>query len=205
MPKTDQPFSSDDDLEPQSQAPLTQSNDAAFADMMTMLHAFAALANQSPGLMSSFAEGMQGVQANPPPSFPAFLLTDQSLAGKSLPALFPAIETSLLLDIACHKFHPMDLCKLNPALKFRHADWDHMDSNSLWIIGTKDYPVLHNLLIPLSTYFSILQAFVALLGDAHATFVIEHGTARYFSHLMTLKQKYKSSAVLQYHIHFHLN
>lgn len=99
----------------------------------------------------------------------------------------------------------MDLCKLNPASKFQRADLERTDSNSSWITGTKDYPALHNLLIPLSTYFSVLQAFAASSGDTHVTFVIGHGAARYLFHLMTLNQKYEWSAILQYHIHFHLN
>ncbi|KAG6875271.1 hypothetical protein C0993_010063, partial [Termitomyces sp. T159_Od127] len=80
MPETDQPFSSTEDLEPQLQDPPMQSNNAALTGMMTMLRALATLANQSPGLASPFAAGTQGVQANPPPSFPAFVLTDQSPA-----------------------------------------------------------------------------------------------------------------------------
>ncbi|KAG6895022.1 hypothetical protein C0992_003479 [Termitomyces sp. T32_za158] len=180
--------------------PAAQSNDAAMTSMMTMLRAFAALANQSPGM----ATPLTG-QLNPTPSFPAFISTDQSSAGKSLPALFPAIETSVLLDIARHEFHPMDLCKLDPASTFRRAEMERTDSSGSRITGIKDYPAFHNLLIPLLTYFSILQAFAASSGDAHATFIIGHGAARYISHLASLNQKYEWTAVLQYHIHFHLN
>ncbi|KNZ71285.1 hypothetical protein J132_00074 [Termitomyces sp. J132] len=167
---------------------------------MTMFRAFAALANQSPGLTTPLA-----TQVNPPPSFPAFISTDQSPAGKSLPALFPAIETSTLLDIARHEFRPLDLCKLDPTSKFRRADMERTDSNGTRFTGTKDYPTFHNLLIPLTTYFSVLQAFAASSGDAHATFVIGHGAARYISHLTSLNQKYEWTAVLQYHVHFHLS
>ncbi|KAG5337479.1 hypothetical protein C0989_009575 [Termitomyces sp. Mn162] len=166
MPITDQQSFSTNDPEPQSPDLPTQNNDTTLTGMMTMLYAFAALANQLPGLTSSFAAGMPGVQTNPPPSFPAFVSTDQSPAGKSLPVLFPTIKTSMLLDIACHEFHPMDLCKLNPASKFRHTDLDCTDSSNSRITGTKDYPALHNLLIPLSTYFSVLQAFAASSGNA---------------------------------------
>ncbi|KNZ77241.1 hypothetical protein J132_06236 [Termitomyces sp. J132] len=168
--------------------------------MMTMLCAFAALASQSPNLAAPLA-----AQINPPPSFPAFISTDQSPAGKSLPVLFPAIETSILLDIARHEFRPMDLCKLDPTSKFRRADMERTDSGGSRVTGARDYPAFHNLLIPLSTYFSVLQAFAASSGDAHATFVIGHGAARYLSHLANLNQKYEWAAVLQYHIHFHLN
>ncbi|KAG6876671.1 hypothetical protein C0992_012133 [Termitomyces sp. T32_za158] len=202
MSDTIQPLSSPDVPDPQPQATTSaaQSNDAALAGMMTMFRAFAALASQSPNVASSFA-----TQANPPLAFPAFISTDQSSAGKSLPALFPAIETSLLLDIARHEFRPLDLCKLDPASKFRRADMERSDNGGSRVTGTKDYPALHNLLIPLSTYFSVLQAFAATSGNAHATFLIGHGAARYASHLMNLNQKYEWAAVLQYHVHFYLN
>ncbi|KAH0586186.1 hypothetical protein H2248_007445 [Termitomyces sp. 'cryptogamus'] len=193
------------DLEPQLPDPPTQNNKAVLTGMMTMLCTFAALANQSLGLMSSFAADMPGLQTNPPLSFPAFVSTDQSPAGKSLPTLFPTIKTSMLLDIAHHKFCPMDLCKLDPVSKFRYADLDCTDSSNSRITGTKDYPALHNLLIPLSTYFSVLQAFATSSGNIYATFVIRHGTSKYMLHLITLNQKYGWSAVLQYYIHFHLN
>ncbi|KAG5337015.1 hypothetical protein C0989_011204 [Termitomyces sp. Mn162] len=203
MPRDDQPVLSPDAPELQPQVPsVAQSNDATVSGMLNMLHAFAALANQSPGLAPSLTSG---IQAAPPAAFPAFMSTDQSPASKSLPALFPAIETSMLLDIAHHEFCPMDLCKLDSVSKFSCADMECTDANSLWITGSKDYPAFHNLLIPLSTYFLVLQAFEALSDDAHATFLIGHGGARYISHLANLNQKYEWSAVLQYHIHFHLN
>ncbi|KAG5338234.1 hypothetical protein C0989_007904 [Termitomyces sp. Mn162] len=190
-------------LQAQPLDPRPQSNDVALAGMMTMLCALAVLASQSPGLSSSLATVQE--QTTPPPAFPAFVSSDCSSAGKSLPALFPAIETSLLLDIAHHEFQPMDLCKLDPTSKFRHADMERTESNGSKATGIKDYPSLHTLLIPLLTYFLVLQAFAASSGDAHATFIIGHGTARYSSHLMMLNQKYEWSAVLQYHIHFHLS
>ncbi|KAG6882044.1 hypothetical protein C0993_012132, partial [Termitomyces sp. T159_Od127] len=202
MPEHDLLASSLDSADPQPQDSTTQGNDAALTGMLTMFRTLAALAGQSPGLTSPLTTGVQPIAA---PSFPAFVSTDHSPAGKSLPALFPAIKTSMLLDIARHEFRPMDLCKLDPASKFRRADMERLDSNTSRTTGTKDYPALHNLLIPLLTYFSVLQAFAALSGDAHATFMIGQGAARYSSHLMNLNQKYEWSAVLQYHIHFHLN
>ncbi|KAH0582292.1 hypothetical protein J132_04999 [Termitomyces sp. J132] len=197
MPDDNQPGSSPEPMESQP-----QSSDAALAGMMTMFRAFAALANQLPGLTLSLTGGTQPI---PHAAFPAFMSTDQASAGKSLPALFPAIEASMLLDIAHHEFRPMDLCKLNPTSKFRRTEMERTDTNGPRITGTKDYPSFHALLIPLSTYFSVLQPFVASSGDANATFVIGHGAARYLSHLASLNQKYEWAAVLQYHIHFHLN
>ncbi|KAG6874118.1 hypothetical protein C0995_005534 [Termitomyces sp. Mi166 len=94
------------------------------------------------------------------------------------------VTTSLLLDVACHEFHPMDLCKLDPTSKFRRADMERTESNGSRVTGVEDYSALHTLLIPLSTYFSVLQAFSASSGDAHTTFVIGHGAVRYISHCM---------------------
>ncbi|KAG6867321.1 hypothetical protein C0993_004527 [Termitomyces sp. T159_Od127] len=182
MPELDQPEASPNPLEFQLQdMTATQSSDAMLAGMMIMFWAFATLANQSPSLMAPLA-----AQVNPPPSFPAFISMDQSPAGKSLPALFSAIETSVLLDIAWHEFHPLDLCKLDPTSKFHCVDMERTDVNSARFTGTKDYPTFHNLLILLTTYFSVLQAFAASSGDAHTTFIVGHGAARYISRLASL-------------------
>lgn len=72
-----------------------QSNNAALIDIITMFHAFAALANQSLDLAAPLT-----AQANPPSSFPAFISIDQSPISKSLLMLFFFIKTSILLDIA---------------------------------------------------------------------------------------------------------
>ncbi|KAF8218595.1 hypothetical protein L208DRAFT_1349726, partial [Tricholoma matsutake] len=124
-----------------------------------------------------------------PPSFLAFISTDVSPASKSLPSLFPAIDTSMLLEIAQHKFHPIDLCKLDSHFRNK-ADVKRLESATPCVSGLKEYPSLHSLLVPLSTYFAVLQAFSASAGDAHATFLIGLSVARYTAHLLDLHQNY---------------
>ncbi|KAF8218392.1 hypothetical protein L208DRAFT_1057533, partial [Tricholoma matsutake] len=121
---------------------------------------------------------------------------------KSLPSLFPAIETSMLLEIAWHEFRPIDLCKLDSYFRNK-ADVEHLESATPCVSGLKEYPSLHSLLIPLSTYFTILQAFSASAGNAHTTFLIGLSAARYTAHLLDLHQNYKWTAVVQYHMQFH--
>ncbi|KAF9459368.1 hypothetical protein BDZ94DRAFT_1146997, partial [Collybia nuda] len=102
----------------------------------------------------------------------------------SLPNLFPSVEPSLLLDIACHEFCPIDLCKLD--LHFwSKADVECLESTAPHVGGLKEYPSFHSLLIPLHSYFAILQAFAASASDLH--------------------QLYNWSAVVQYHMEFHLH
>ncbi|KAF8229660.1 hypothetical protein L208DRAFT_1479816 [Tricholoma matsutake] len=148
-------------------------------------------------------------QNNPPapvapalPSFLAFISTDVSPAGKSLPSLFPAIETSVLLEIAQHEFCPINLCKLDSHFR---VDVKHLESTTSCVGMLKEHPSLHSLLIPLSTYFTVLQAFSTSAGNAHTTFLIGHSAACYMAHLLDLHQNYKWMAVVQYHMQFHLH
>jgi hypothetical protein len=138
------------------------------------------------------------------PSFPAFVSTDASPAGKSLPNLFPSVETSVLLEIARHEFRPIDLCKLDSRFRSK-IDVERSDSAAPRTGAFKEYPSLHALLIPLSTYFDVLQAFAASAGDANATFLIGHNAALYTAHLLELHQTYEWTAVVQYHMQFHLH
>lgn len=138
------------------------------------------------------------------PVFPAFVSSDISPAGKSIPNLFPSIETSMLLEIARHEFRPIDLCKLDS--RFRNkADVERMDSLAPRAGSYKEYPSLHSLIIPLQKYFQVLQAFSMTGGDAHATFIIGRAAGEYVAHIMDLNQLYDWNAVLQYHMQFHLH
>lgn len=103
-----------------------------------------------------------------------------------------------------HEFHPIDLCKLDSHFRNK-ADVERLESATPCVGGLKEYPSLHSLLIPLSTYFAVLQAFSASAGDAHATFLIGLSAARYTAHLLDLHQNYEWTAVVQYHMQFHLH
>ncbi|KAF8224100.1 hypothetical protein L208DRAFT_1313360 [Tricholoma matsutake] len=142
--------------------------------------------------------------ASAPPSFPAFVSMDISPAGKSLSSLFPAIETSMLLEIAWHEFHMINLCKLDSHFRNK-VDVEHLESTTSHVGALKEYPSLHSLLVPLSTYFAVLQAFSASAVNAHTTFLIGHSVARYMAHLLDLHQNYEWMAVVQYHMQFHLH
>ncbi|GLB35400.1 hypothetical protein LshimejAT787_0209650 [Lyophyllum shimeji] len=190
-------------------APTNPSNPAladstTVASVASILQLFSSIVQHNQQLSAQVPGNPPPLIPPAPPTFPAFISTDTSPAGKSLPSLFPAIETSVLLDIARHEFRPIDLCKLDS--RFRNkADVERLDSAAPCVGAFKEYPSLHSLLVPLTTYFAILQAFSASAGDAHATFLIGNSAARYTAHLLELHQHYEWTAVLQYHMQFHLH
>lgn len=110
----------------------------------------------------------------------------------------------MLLEIARHEFRPIDLCKLDSRFRSK-IDVERLDNVANRTGALKEYPSLHALLIPLSIYFDILQAFAASAGDANATFLIGHNAALYTAHLIDLHQTHEWSAVVQYHMQFHLH
>ncbi|TRM64923.1 hypothetical protein BD626DRAFT_536131 [Schizophyllum amplum] len=64
--------------------------------------------------------------------------------------------------------------------------------------SSKDYPILHFLLTPLSIYFEILTAFAATGGGSAAdVFVISRGGFHYIQHIMQLHQQYEWTAVME--------
>jgi hypothetical protein len=163
------------------------------------------VASQNPQFISQPPGTSVPLPLPPPvqPSFPAFVSTDISSAGKLLPSLFPSVETSMLLEIAWHKFQPIDLCKLNSRFRSK-VDVECLDSTTPHTGALREYPSLHSILIPLSMHFAILQAFAASAGDVHATFLIGHSAACYTAHLLELHQNFEWTAVVQYHMQFHL-
>jgi hypothetical protein len=117
--------------------------------------------------------------------------------------MFPGIEAGMLLEIARHKLKPVDLFKLDS--RFRDKFDVERTEDSKPRTGTaKDYLSLHSLLIPLITYFRVLQSFVALAGDTASTRIIGDGAGWYTAHLLELHQRYEWPAVVQYHMQFHL-
>ncbi|PIL25944.1 hypothetical protein GSI_11698 [Ganoderma sinense ZZ0214-1] len=103
-------------------------------------------------------------------AFPPFTFTvaQPGTAGMSLLDLFPAIEGSVLLEIAQHSFKPGDLSKLDPRYKDR-TQWQILDVSgrivSVHDQVPRDYPTFHSLYIPLSTYFDMLAGFAATGGQ----------------------------------------
>ncbi|KAG6843648.1 hypothetical protein H0H87_002025, partial [Tephrocybe sp. NHM501043] len=80
--------------------------------------------------LTAFA-ATQGKQATPiAPSFPTFIVAPSLIpAGMSIPPIFPEIETYILLDIACHKFIPINLCKLDSKYHMK-VDISDIDKNA---------------------------------------------------------------------------
>ncbi|KAJ6490554.1 hypothetical protein DFH09DRAFT_1454072, partial [Mycena vulgaris] len=121
----------------------------------------------------------------------------------SLYDLFPSLEAGQLLEIARHDFRPSDLYKLDSRFRDR-TDIDRLDDSRGKSHSVKDYPSLHSLITPLYMYFRVLVAFASSSGDAEATRVISDGSARYYEHLHDLHQRYEWSAVVEYHLQYHL-
>ncbi|KAJ7661733.1 hypothetical protein B0H17DRAFT_888526, partial [Mycena rosella] len=117
--------------------------------------------------------------------------------------LFPSLEAGQLLEITRHEFRPTDLYKLDSRFRDR-TDIDRLEDSKGKSPSAKDYPSLHSLITPLYMYFRVLVAFAASSGDAEATRVIFDGSNRYYEHLHDLHQRYEWSAIVEYHLQYHL-
>ncbi|KAM5541467.1 hypothetical protein V8D89_005021, partial [Ganoderma adspersum] len=141
-------------------------------------------------------------------AFPQFTFTAAQPAspGMSLLDLFPAIEGSVLLEIAHHTFKPGDLSRLDPRYK------DRTQRQILDVTGgvvsvrdqaPRDYPTFHSLYIPLITYFDVLAGFAATGGSKEALYHVTSSTSAYLARLVQFAQEYQWSAVVAYHLAFH--
>ncbi|KAJ7849927.1 hypothetical protein B0H13DRAFT_2360945 [Mycena leptocephala] len=140
----------------------------------------------------------------PPPSMPCAGATSE-FGGKSLPALFPSVESKIILDIVSHAFMPLDLPRLLSPLAARQ-DYVAPPSSapaSEHSLALKHFPSFHSLLRPLLKYFEVLAAFAASSGKPWEVFAITRSLSDYVSHLTELHQQYKWSAVVIYHVEFH--
>ncbi|KAJ7151598.1 hypothetical protein C8R46DRAFT_913989 [Mycena filopes] len=109
--------------------------------------------------------------------------------------MFPAVFLpTTISNIMRHTFAPMDLVTLNP----RRKGEKFVKAGTL-----RDYPTLHSLLVPLATYFSVLQAACAAMGNEQATRLIGEGGLRYTAHLVELEEAFQWPAVVQYHMQLH--
>ncbi|KAJ7079304.1 hypothetical protein B0H15DRAFT_999705, partial [Mycena belliarum] len=125
--------------------------------------------------------------------------------GKSLPAVFPSIESKVILDIVSHAFTPLDLPRLLSPLAARQ-DYVAPPSSAPsaeHTLALKHFPSFHSLLRPLLKYFEVLGAFAASSGKPWEVFAIVRSLSDYISHLTELHQQYKWSAVVIYHVEFH--
>ncbi|KAF7378391.1 Integrase/recombinase xerD-like protein [Mycena sanguinolenta] len=125
--------------------------------------------------------------------------------GKPLPALFPSIESKIILDIVLHAFMPLDLPRLLSPLAARQEYVAPPSSAPAaeHTLALKHFPSFHSLLRPLNKYFEVLSAFAASSGKPWEVFAITRSLSDYISHLAELHQQYKWSAVIIYHVEFH--
>ncbi|KAJ7358259.1 hypothetical protein DFH08DRAFT_953441 [Mycena albidolilacea] len=170
-----------------------------------------------------------------PPIEPPFTGSNATteFGGKSLPALFPSIESKIILDILSHTFTPLDLPRLLSPLAARQ-DYVAPPSSAPATehsLALKHFPSFHSLLRPLLKYFEVLAAFAASSEKQWEVFAIRRSLADYvdrsrhmschenaenrrfhgwtnpvlinISHLTELHQQYKWSAVVIYHVEFH--
>ncbi|KAI0078094.1 hypothetical protein K474DRAFT_1594715 [Panus rudis PR-1116 ss-1] len=127
----------------------------------------------------------------------------------SLPDIFHNVESSVLLDIARHKFEPSDLYKLDPQYRDKEErtrlelDGETGNLAVKKTRGSKDYPSLQSVLTPLFTYFRILSAFSLSSGSIDALYQVTAGAFTYLTHLNELNTKFQWPAVLAYHLEYH--
>lgn len=121
---------------------------------------------------------------------------------------FPKVETNHIHSIVRHESRPLDLHKLNPRLKHVKREITVTildgcitisleDSSSLM-----DYPTSHSLILPLLTYVGILTA--AASGPEQAL-TISLAFNRYLAILTRFTAEFQWSAVLAYHMEFHMH
>lgn len=142
-----------------------------------------------------------------PPIEPPFTGSNATteFGGKSLPTLFPSIESKIILDILSHTFTPLDLPRLLSPLAARQ-DYVVPPSSAPATehsLALKHFPSFHSLLRPLLKYFEVLAAFAASSEKQWEVFAITRSLSDYVSHLTELHQQYKWSAVVIYHVEFH--
>ncbi|KAG5651480.1 hypothetical protein H0H81_008511 [Sphagnurus paluster] len=149
---------------------------------------------------------------------------------------FPLLDASVVLAIMTHELHPGDLWKLDTrdSAVNRHTSL----TRTLYVSarsgtspspahGTakdpaaqlKRFPTLNALLVPLTVYFRIVQAFLSFClpfpGQSGSTstqepahgpymaFTVSNAIHAYLAHLVDLEERYDWPVVLAYHMCFH--
>ncbi|KAJ6558922.1 hypothetical protein B0H10DRAFT_2201311 [Mycena sp. CBHHK59/15] len=174
--------------------------------------ALAALTPETLAAIAAFASAFAQQQNQPVPAPAAPVVPPFTGSGgtsefgsKSLPALFPSVESQIILDIVSHACTPLDLPRLLSPLAARQDYVAPLSSapSAEHTLALKHFPSFHSLLRPLLKYFEVLGAFAASSGKPWEVFVIMRSLSDYISHLTELHQQYKWSAVVIYHVEFH--
>ncbi|KAG6816309.1 hypothetical protein H0H87_007045 [Tephrocybe sp. NHM501043] len=111
-------------------------------------------------------------------------LASNGMSPPFIRSLFPKVEAAIIIAIITHKFKATDLHKL---------DYKFEASN----MTMKEYKTPNSILIPLQTYFSILQVHIT---DQHANITLHFFT--YNVHLLKLASEYEWVTVLDYYVEF---
>ncbi|KAF9268679.1 hypothetical protein L218DRAFT_954128 [Marasmius fiardii PR-910] len=197
---------------PASDGPSDSNNPPAEEELSTkelLSTLLAAFNNQTRTIneLSAFARTTSTVNSTPPPApaptVPAFIAAPVS-TGKSLFDTFPFTEASTLLEVTRHELRPMDLWKLDSKLRDKADDEGNLTSFNSRASTTKDYPSLTSIIHPLNLYFRILLYFASSGGQVDIVTVLSMGMMEYIGHLHTLNQRYEWSAVLRYHMDYHV-
>jgi hypothetical protein len=170
-----------------------------FSTVATQTQAISNLTNQVTSLLAARINP-DGTSAQTEQPLPPFVAIDAP--SESLYTRFPTIESSVLLSIAQHTFHPTHLYKLEP--RWREMLDTERVADSAKSRTHKDFPTLASLLAPLAIFFRILTAIATSGKSADQTFVIANAGLSYINHLMDLSDKYQWPAVVAYHLDFHL-
>ncbi|KZP09089.1 hypothetical protein FIBSPDRAFT_665012, partial [Athelia psychrophila] len=121
----------------------------------------------------------------------------------SLQSLFPTVEAAMITAIIQHDLHANKLFKLN--FWYRNKS----DHQVLMFNGTalevssrdtvaKEYKSYNSVAVPLTTYFSVLIAYINIADVRDVARHFQH----YGGHLLKLSVDYEWSAVLAYHSDF---
>ncbi|ETW80873.1 hypothetical protein HETIRDRAFT_319169 [Heterobasidion irregulare TC 32-1] len=126
-------------------------------------------------------------------------------ASPSLLSQFPLVEAAVITAIVTHEFRSSDLYKLDPQYR------DKADRRILALNGdtlelqtgdssAKEYRSLNSVIIPLSTYFSILGSAIAPMTPSIG--LVISGFWAYTASLMQFASEYNWAAVHAYHADF---
>ncbi|KAK0469349.1 uncharacterized protein EV420DRAFT_1235369, partial [Desarmillaria tabescens] len=122
----------------------------------------------------------------------------------SLFKLFPEVEEATITSIIQHEFRSSDLYKLDPRYLYYNAEWKTLEHSGTAPehpndLSLKECKALSSIIVPLSTYFSILITHNQPTGKS-ALLAVQ--LFRYIVHLARIASEYEWHAVVSYHMAF---
>lgn len=133
-------------------------------------------------------------------------LTGNPAAGTPNPlfTVFPEVEATTITSVIQHELRCSDLYKLDPRYRDK-AEWMTLELDDTTHelsdddASFKEYKRLSSIIVPLSTYFSIL---VAHCQPTTTSALLAIQLFRYIAHLTKIASEYEWHAVVSYHIAF---